>query len=77
MMTYTEVTNLQYSDEEHTIVNCTVKFDRFDQPVPFTASPDDVEEHGREIFARAQSGEFGAIAEYVPPPPPPDPPPEG
>lgn len=28
---------------------------------------DDVEAHGREIFADAFAGKFGAIAEYVPP----------
>jgi nucleoid-associated protein YgaU len=32
--------------------------------IPFTASPDDVEEHGREIFAAAQA----TAAAYVEPP---------
>jgi hypothetical protein len=32
--------------------------------VTFTASPDDVEEHGRLIFAEAQSGKYGAIKPY-------------
>ena len=36
--------------------------------IPFTASPDDVEEHGRVLYEKAVSGEFGDIAEYVPPP---------
>lgn len=38
--------------------------------IPFTASPDDVEQHGRELYAEAISGKFGPIAAYVPPPPP-------
>lgn len=37
--------------------------------IPFTASPDDVEEHGRKIYAEAIEGKFGVVAPYVPPPP--------
>ena len=36
--------------------------------VPFGASPNDVEQHGREIYARALAGDFGPIAAYVAPP---------
>ena len=36
--------------------------------IPFTASPDDVTEYGRELFSRASAGEFGEVAEYVAPP---------
>lgn len=39
--------------------------------IPFTASPDDVEEFGREIHARILSGEAGQITPYVEPPPQP------
>lgn len=35
--------------------------------IPFTASPDDGEEYGRELFAQAVAGEFGEVAEYVAP----------
>jgi len=34
---------------------------------PFNASPNDPEEHGRDIYAWAIDGEFGAIAPYVAP----------
>ena len=37
--------------------------------IPFTASPGDVEEFGREIHARIMSGEAGQIAQYVAPEP--------
>lgn len=40
--------------------------------VPFHATPDDVEEHGRELYARALAGEFGPVAPYVLPVPTPD-----
>lgn len=35
--------------------------------ITFTASPDDVEEHGRALFAELVAGTHGAIAEYVAP----------
>lgn len=38
--------------------------------IPFTASPDDCESHGCEIFAAAQAGEYGPVAPYVAPPEP-------
>ena len=38
------------------------------EPVPFTASPDDSEPHGAELYARAMAGEFGEISPYVEPP---------
>lgn len=37
--------------------------------IPFTASPDDSEEHGRAIYAEAIKG---TVAPYEPPPPPTD-----
>ena len=35
--------------------------------LPFTAKPDDPEEHGRLIFEKAKSGDYGTIGYYVPP----------
>ncbi|MNG07263.1 hypothetical protein D3C84_905550 [compost metagenome] len=46
-----------------------VQFEHLAEPVPFTASPDDVEPHGRWLFALARDGVFGPVAEYVPPTP--------
>jgi hypothetical protein len=37
--------------------------------IPFTASPNDVEEKGRDLYAQAIAGDFGPVAAYVPPPP--------
>ncbi len=37
--------------------------------IPFTASPDDVEEHGAAIFNAAKNGDFGAVQDYVAPAP--------
>ena len=48
-------------------IDLVVRFREIDEDLPFTASPNDVEEHGRDLFARATAGEFGAIAAYVAP----------
>lgn len=40
--------------------------------VPFHATPDDIEEYGRELYARAVAGEFGPVAPYVTPEPTPE-----
>ena len=35
--------------------------------IPFHATPNDSEPHGRELYANAIAGEYGEIAPYVPP----------
>lgn len=35
--------------------------------IPFTADPNDVEEHGRQLYAEAYAGNFGPVAPYVAP----------
>lgn len=40
--------------------------------IPFTASADDSEELGRDLFARAVAGEFGPVEPYVAPVPTPE-----
>ncbi|WP_261804191.1 tail fiber assembly protein [Serratia marcescens] len=35
--------------------------------IPFTASPEDTEEHGRQLYADLVAGEFGVVAPYLPP----------
>ncbi|MFM6959548.1 MAG: hypothetical protein ACKOW0_00795 [Schleiferiaceae bacterium] len=37
--------------------------------IPFTASPDDTEPMGRDLYAQAVAGDLGPVAEYVAPPP--------
>lgn len=51
---------------QHGTINCEIEHPVYGW-IPFTASPDDPEEHGRELYARAIAGDFGPIAEYVPP----------
>ena len=66
--------NPRWVNAEHTMIDLEIKWDQIDVELPFTASPDDCEAHGRAIFAAAQAGQFGPVAEYVAPPAPVEPP---
>lgn len=44
-------------------VEMMVKFEHLPVEVPFWASPDDTEAHGRELFAMAVAKRFGNITE--------------
>ena len=58
--------NPVWANAEHTMIDLTIKWVEIDEELPFTASPDDCEEHGRAIFAAAVAGEYGAVTEFVP-----------
>ena len=69
--TLTSLTSPIWGNEEHSLINCVITTSQFGtEELPFTASPTDVEEHGRAIFADIVAGNYGAISEYIPPPPP-------
>ena len=69
--TITSVSNPRWSNPEHTTIDCEITTSRFGEEIlPFTAAKNDVEQHGREIFAAIVTGEFGPIAAYIPPPEP-------
>jgi hypothetical protein len=54
------------------MIDCKITTSQFgDEVLPFTASQNDCEAHGRAIFADIVAGKYGEIAAYVPPPPPP------
>lgn len=42
-------------------IDLIVKFSQFPEELPFTASPDDPEEHGRFLYAEAIKGTYGII----------------
>lgn len=64
----TSLTNPRWANAEHTMIDCQITTSQFgDEVLPFTASPDDVEPHGRAIFQDLVDGKYGPIAEYVPP----------
>ena len=67
-MKYSRVKNPQWGNAAKTFINCDVDFDDLiDEFVPFTAAANDHHEHTREIFALCVAGEFGEVADYVPP----------
>lgn len=74
----TSVSNLRWSNMAHTTIDCQITTSQFgDEVLPFTASQDDVEAHGRAIFADIVAGKYGTIAEYIAPPEPVQPVTEG
>jgi hypothetical protein len=62
-MKYSSVKDLKYIDSDHSLINCIVCFDELGE-IPFTASRYDIENHSREIFHKAVSGEFGHILDF-------------
>lgn len=66
---YTTVRNPQYASADGQNIYCSVTFPdhpHFKQTVelPFNAVPNDIEDHGREIYERAVTGEFGPVAPF-------------
>lgn len=55
-----------WSNVEKTVINLTIRFEEIDEELPFTASPDDCEEHGKVIYNLAVNGEFGEISDFIP-----------
>ena len=63
--TINDIRNPKWINAEHTLLNCEVDFDELDEEyVEFTASPNDTEEHGRQIYADCVAGNYGEIEEF-------------
>jgi hypothetical protein len=65
-----EVRNCKYSREDNSLIDCEAKFSGLKLPhlentwLPFTANPNDIEQHGKDIFANAEKGDYGSVAAY-------------
>ncbi|EEF9332784.1 DUF4376 domain-containing protein [Salmonella enterica] len=46
-------------------INSEVHFEGFDDFIPFTASPDDPEAHGRQLYADLKAGKYGPVAPFT------------
>ena len=57
----------KWANPEKTLIDVTVRFENFAEDLQFTANPNDVEDHGRELYERSVNGDFGAVADYTPP----------
>ena len=65
----TSVKNLRWSNAERKTIDCEITTSQFgDEVLPFTASQNDPEPHGRQMFNDMIAGKYGDIAEYVKPP---------
>ena len=60
-----------YGNEEGTCIELIVKWEEFNEEMPFAATTYDPEQYGRDLYYRAYAGEFGQPAPYVPSPLPP------
>jgi hypothetical protein len=68
MLTIKSAISPKYITVDNSTIELQVMFEEFgDSILPFAAMANDVEEHGRELYARAIAGEFGEISPYVPP----------
>lgn len=50
---------------ESGMINAMVHFDGFDNFVPFTSTPDDTEEHGRQLYADLKAGKYGPVTPFT------------
>lgn len=66
MSAYKDVSNPVWFDAAHTMVTVDVVFESLGEgAVKFNASPDDVMDYGREIYADLVAGKYGPIAEHT------------
>lgn len=62
----TNIHSVQWADADGIIINMIGLHPVYGE-IPFAARADDIEEHGRDLFARAVAGEFGPVADYAGP----------
>lgn len=68
MVEIVEVKNCRWANADHTMLDCDVNFSHLQEEfVPFTAVAAGDTDYTHTIFANAVNGEYGPIAEFVPP----------
>lgn len=67
------VKNLQWENAAHTFFSCVVKYKQFEEEHPSGVNGVDTTTHIREIWEKANAGDYGLIAEYIAPPEPVEP----
>ena len=73
--TLIDAKNPVWANEEKNLITLECKFSHYanlgmtenDGYYEFLADPNDVEEHGRQIYANAVNGDYGSIGAYVDP----------
>lgn len=56
-----------WNNEEGTSILLTVKWEEFNEELPFGATSYDSEPWGVDLYNRAKAGEFGTVAPFVAP----------
>lgn len=56
-----------WNNAEGTAILLTVKWQEFNEEMPFGATSFDSEPHGVDLFNRAAAGQFGTVAPYTTP----------
>lgn len=67
MFTIESVNNLKWDNAEHTSFSCDVKYEEFNEVHPAGVNGTDNYAHIQELWTKGNAGEYGVIAEYVPP----------
>lgn len=60
-----KITNPVFNDEHGLSINIICDIDGIGNDIPFTAMKNDCEEHGRVLYERALSGDYGSISKFV------------
>ncbi len=63
MMQIKEITSPRYT--ESGAIDCDVLFEGMEDPLPYTATPDDTAKTGQQIWQELQSGKWGEIAPFT------------
>lgn len=62
----TSAKNPKWANSEHTLIDLIVSHELYGD-IPFSASPNDAELHGVDLFNAAMAGDFGTISPFVEP----------
>ena len=75
MFTIEYAKNLIWDNAEHTSFSCVVKYEEFNEEHNAGVNAIDPYTHIQELWTKGNAGDYGDIAEYVPPeiPPLPEP----
>ena len=66
MVIFTNVTNLVYSSQDMSRVNCFVQIEGVDGSLPFTADKNDPENYGAALYQDIVNGKYGPVSPYSP-----------
>jgi len=67
MFTLQYAKNPIWANETGQVILLIVKWNEFNEEMPFAACSYDTEPHGVDLYNRAKAGEFGTVAAYVAP----------